>query len=45
MDMNLNDNACKYTHVCKRGKNGDFKIVDIHFTFFEGKNRKERINE
>ena len=30
MDMNLNNNACKYTNVYIRGKNGDFKIVDTH---------------
>ena len=28
--MNLNNNACKYTNVYSRGKNGDFKIVDTH---------------
>ena len=29
MDMNLNNNTCKYTNVYNMGKNGDFKIVDI----------------
>ena len=24
MDMNLNNNACKYTNIYSRGKNGDF---------------------
>ena len=28
MDMNLNNNACKYTNVYNRGKNDDFKIVN-----------------
>ena len=36
MDMNLNNNAYKYTNVYSRGKNGDFKIVDTHLAFFKG---------
>ena len=38
-------NACKYTNVYNRGKNGDFKIVDTHLAFLKRKNRKERIKE
>ena len=36
MDMNLNNNACKYTNVYNRGKYGDFKIVDTHLAFIKG---------
>ena len=36
MDMNLNNNACKYTNVYNRGRNGDFKIVDTHLAFLKG---------
>ena len=36
MDMNLDNNACKYTNVYNRGKNGDFKIVDTHLAFLKG---------
>ena len=43
--MNMNNNACKYTNVYNRGKNGDFKIVDTHLAFLKRKNRKERIKE
>ena len=35
MDMNLNNNACKYTNVYSRGKNGDFMIVDTHLAFLK----------
>ena len=30
MDMNLNNNACKYTNIYSKGKYGDLKIVDTH---------------
>jgi hypothetical protein len=36
MDMNLDNNACKYTNDYNRGKNGDFKIVDTHLAFLKG---------
>jgi hypothetical protein len=36
MDMNLNNNACKYTNVYSRGKYGGFKIVDTHLAFLKG---------
>ena len=36
MDMNLNNNTCKYTNVYSRSKNGDFKIVDTHLVFLKG---------
>ena len=36
MDMNLNNNACKYTNAYNRGKNSNFKIVDIHLAFLKG---------
>jgi len=36
MDMNLNNNAYKYTNVYNRGKNSDFKIVDTHLAFLKG---------
>ena len=41
MDMNLNNNACKYTNVYNRGKNGDFKIVDTHLAFSKDKIEKK----
>jgi hypothetical protein len=41
MDINLNNNACKYTNVYSRGKNGDFKIVDTHLAFLKGLEKKE----
>ena len=36
MDMNLNNNAYKYTNVYSRGKNNDFKIVGTHLAFLKG---------
>ena len=36
MDMNLNNNACKYTNVYNKGKNSDSKIVDTHLAFLKG---------
>jgi hypothetical protein len=36
MDMNLNNNAGKYTNVYNRGKNDDFKIIDTHLAFLKG---------
>jgi hypothetical protein len=41
MDMNLNNNACKYTNVYSKGKNGDFKIVDKHLVFLKGYNKEK----
>ena len=35
MDMNLNNNACKYTNVYNRGKNSNSKIVDTHLAFLK----------
>jgi hypothetical protein len=36
MDMNVNNNACKYTNVYNRCKNSDYKIVDTHLAFLKG---------
>ena len=41
MDMNLDNNACKYTNVYSMGKNDDFKIVDTHVTFLKGENEEK----
>ena len=45
MDMNVNSNACKYTNVYSRGKNGDFKIVDIHMGIPQRIKEKRKIKQ
>jgi hypothetical protein len=42
MDMNLNNNACKYTNVYNRGKNSDSKIVDTHMGIPQGIKEKRK---
>ena len=36
MDMNLNNNASKYTIIYNRGTNSNSKIVDTHLAFLKG---------
>ena len=43
MDMKLDNNACKYTNVYCRGKNGVFKIVDT--TWHSSKDKIKRMNK
>ena len=45
MDMNLNNNACRYTNVYSMGKNGDFKIVDTHMSIPQRIKEKQKIKE
>ena len=45
MDMNVNNNACKYTNIFNRGKNGDLKIVDTHMGISQRIKEKRKIKE